>query len=164
MPKDPSFGHSLCETIKFLAKLKERIFQPTISFFKNMNMFCHYFSHNAKHLRASPISGDAQSCVTRQKYFSHPSLVIYTFCDPAHKTRTQTANRWDSTGLLIANHLHGQLRNREEQVRTYLLHSSLAGTQLSCAVLGQNQHSLQSQPNPHGLTFLYSILMCRVTC
>jgi hypothetical protein len=32
--------------------------------------------------------------VTLQKYFSHPSLV---FCKPIYKTKTETANRWETT-------------------------------------------------------------------
>ncbi len=27
------------------------------------------------------------------KYFSHPSIIIYLFCNPTHKTKTKTANR-----------------------------------------------------------------------
>jgi len=89
MHKDPSCGHSLCETIKFLAKFKESIFQPTMNFFIKKNMFCHHFSHNAKHLRASPM--------VVLKNISHVQvIVIYTLCNPTHKTRTRIANRWDS--------------------------------------------------------------------
>jgi hypothetical protein len=33
-----------------------------------------------------------------QKYFSHPSLVIYfLFRNPTHYTKTRTANRWETT-------------------------------------------------------------------
>jgi hypothetical protein len=32
-------------------------------------------------------------CVTLQKYFSHPSLVIYFFFNLTHKTETGTADR-----------------------------------------------------------------------
>jgi len=35
--------------------------------------------------------------VTLQKYFSHPSLVIHLFFNLAHKTKTGTANRWETT-------------------------------------------------------------------
>jgi hypothetical protein len=35
--------------------------------------------------------------VTLQKYFSHPNLVLYFFCNPTHKTETGTANRWETT-------------------------------------------------------------------
>ncbi len=32
-----------------------------------------------------------------QKHFSHPSLVIYFFPKPTHKTEIGTANRWETT-------------------------------------------------------------------
>jgi len=32
--------------------------------------------------------------VTLQKYFSHPSLIIYFFGNPSGKTETATACRW----------------------------------------------------------------------
>jgi hypothetical protein len=35
--------------------------------------------------------------VTLQKYFLHPSLVLYFFGNPTHKTETWTANRWGTT-------------------------------------------------------------------
>jgi hypothetical protein len=35
--------------------------------------------------------------VTLQKYFSHPSLVIHLFFNLTHKTKTGTANRWETT-------------------------------------------------------------------
>jgi hypothetical protein len=35
--------------------------------------------------------------VTLQKYFSHPSLVIYLFSNPNNKSETGTANRWETT-------------------------------------------------------------------
>jgi hypothetical protein len=35
--------------------------------------------------------------VALQKYFSHPSLVIYSFATPPIKTEIGTANRWGTT-------------------------------------------------------------------
>ncbi len=32
-----------------------------------------------------------------QKYFSHPSLVIYIFSNATHQTKTGIANRWETT-------------------------------------------------------------------
>jgi hypothetical protein len=46
-------------------------------------------------LRASPAVG--AQYVTLQKHFSHPSFVIYFLFQPTHKTRTVTANRWETT-------------------------------------------------------------------
>jgi hypothetical protein len=34
--------------------------------------------------------------VTLQKYFSHPNLVIHFFPNPTHKTKTVTANTWET--------------------------------------------------------------------
>jgi hypothetical protein len=55
-------------------------------------------------------------------------------------------------------------------VRSYLLHSSLAGAQLLCAIYQQPQQTqhITQEPNHfrelnrHILTFLYLNLMCRV--
>jgi hypothetical protein len=41
---------------------------------------------------AKSISSSAQY-VTLHKYFSHPSLVIYLFSVPTHKTKAGTANK-----------------------------------------------------------------------
>jgi hypothetical protein len=35
--------------------------------------------------------------VALQKYFSHPSLFISFFSNATHKTKTGTANRWETT-------------------------------------------------------------------
>ncbi len=45
-------------------------------------------------VRASPA---VISMRTLQKYFSHPSLVVYFFATPTHKTESGTANIWGST-------------------------------------------------------------------
>jgi hypothetical protein len=61
------------------------------------------------------ISSGAQY-VTLQKYFSHPSLVIYFLSNPTHKTKTRTPNKWETTKVIathldqsnyVANYLHG---------------------------------------------------------
>ncbi len=84
--------------------------------------------------RKSIPTGGAQY-VTLQKYFSHPSLVIYFFCNPTHKTETGTANKWE---LLIANHLGQSLwfvnQKQGAPVRSYLLHSSLSGSLPECFI------------------------------
>jgi hypothetical protein len=35
--------------------------------------------------------------VSLQKYFSLPSLVIYLFSNPTHKTKARAANKWETT-------------------------------------------------------------------
>jgi hypothetical protein len=56
--------------------------------------------------------------MTLQKYISHPSLVLYLFPNPTHKTETRTANMWGT--LLIATHLM-------IQSNVYLVQSAAAG-------------------------------------
>jgi hypothetical protein len=60
--------------------------------------------------------------VTMQKYFSDPSLVIYFFSNPTHKTKIGTANRWETTSSKppLVNQKQGTT------LTSYLLHSSLA--------------------------------------
>jgi hypothetical protein len=66
--------------------------------------------------------------VTVQKHFSDPSLVIYIFSNPIHKTKTGTANRWETANSKppLVNQKQGTT------LRSYLLHSSLVGAQLCC--------------------------------
>jgi hypothetical protein len=44
--------------------------------------------------RASPV---VLKFVTLQKYFSYPSFGSLLFSNPTHKTKTGTANRWETT-------------------------------------------------------------------
>jgi hypothetical protein len=71
--------------------------------------------------------------VNLPKYFSQPSLVIYFFATPPMKLK-RGPQMWE---LLIANHLDQSLwlanPKQGAAVRSYLLHSSLAGVQLCCA-------------------------------
>jgi len=61
------------------------------------------------------------------------SLPYILFCNPAHKTETGTTNRWE---LPIANHLEQSLRLTDQNwgaaIRSYLLHSPLAGADVCC--------------------------------
>ncbi len=79
---------------------------------------------------------------------------------------------WDCDQLGAANHLDQALWKATQKqggsVRSYLLHSSLAGAQLCCTfcqpqqtvhiLLGQNHFA---QPNGHVLTLLHQILIFR---
>jgi hypothetical protein len=102
--------------------------------------------------------------LTLQKYLSHPSLVIYLFCTLTHKTEMGTANRWETThskpSLWLANH-----NDQGSAVRSYLLHSSLAGAQFCC--LSNVTTYAGEQPfswaKPAHFDFLQPILMCKVT-
>jgi hypothetical protein len=80
------------------------------------------------------ISSSAQY-VSLQKYFSHPSLVFFIFPTSPLKFklglqiggRQLIANRIDqSQSLWLVNQIQGPV------VRSYLLHSSLAGVRLCC--------------------------------
>jgi hypothetical protein len=79
------------------------------------------------------ITSSAQN-ETLQKYFSHPSLVIFFLATPPIKlkVRLQIGGR-----LLIANHLFQSSwltdHKRGAVIKSYLLHSSLVGSQFCCA-------------------------------
>jgi hypothetical protein len=73
------------------------------------------------------ISSSAQYVIL-QKYFSHPSLVIYFFPKPTHKTKTETANRWETTNGKAPGPIIIGLANQKQgaAVRSDLSHSSMA--------------------------------------
>jgi hypothetical protein len=48
-------------------------------------------------VKASPALVLSSMYVTPQKYFSHPSVVVYIFATPTNKTETGTANRWGTS-------------------------------------------------------------------
>jgi hypothetical protein len=123
--------------------------------------------------------------VTVQEYFSHPSSVFYFLPTRPIKLRLPM-----SGSLLIANHLDQSLWLANQKhwaaVRSYLLHSSLAGVMLcwsSCqpqhtsSLAGvmlcwsscQPQHTVQNcwakinLLSQTVLIFLHPILICRVT-
>jgi len=55
---------------------------------------------NVLNVQVGAVRGDAlnRASHTVQKYFLHPSLVIYLiFWNPTHNTETETANRWEIT-------------------------------------------------------------------
>ncbi len=89
--------------------------------------------------------------MTLQNYFSHPSLVIYFFATPPIKTETGTAHSWEL--LYIANHLDQSLcltnQKQGTAVKSYLLHSSLAGVQLCCAFYGLSKLRGHTQERNH---------------
>jgi hypothetical protein len=93
--------------------------------------------------------------VTLQRYFSHPSLVIPNL---TRNTKTGTANRWGGKGgknwkttnskppgpiIMVA-----QSRAGSCEVRSYLLHSSLAGVRLDCVFLHTNLSKLYENAGP----------------
>ncbi len=54
--------------------------------------------------------------LTLQKYFSHPSFNYFLFFNPTHKTKTGTANRWETTKKTTwTNYYDSPIRNREHQ-------------------------------------------------
>jgi len=97
--------------------------------------------------------------VTLQKYFSHPSLVIYCFATLQRKLKL--GQPIGGGGLLIANHLDESLwwasKNHWTLVRSYLLHSFLQCTAHSpatanCAVILSQNHF----PEPNRGNFDFS--------
>ncbi len=88
--------------------------------------------------------------VTMQKYFSHPSLIIYFFLTPPIKIKLglQIVGR-----LLIETHLDQShtLANRQQVLGYAVPFTSLSKL---CKMLGQNHFA---EPNWHGLAFLHPI-------
>jgi len=82
--------------------------------------------------QAESISSGAQY-VTLQKYFSHPSFVMFFFGTPPIKLKLERQIRG---GLLIANHMDQSVRWANQRhwtaVRSYLLHSFLQVHSLLC--------------------------------
>ncbi len=69
---------------------------------------------------------------TLQKYFSHPSLVIYFFCNPTHYTQTEIANRWKTTNSKTSGRIImiGQSKTETRSRIIFItLFSSLASAQ-----------------------------------
>jgi hypothetical protein len=80
-------------------------------------------------LRASPAM---LSMLPLQKYFSHPSLVIYFFCNPTHDTQTEIANRWKTTNSKTSGRIImiGQSKTETRSRIIFItLFSSLASAQ-----------------------------------
>ncbi len=112
-----------------------------------------------KSIRVSPV--DAQYA-TIQKYFSHPSLVIYFFPTPPIKRKL---------GLYIGSETTNSkpIRNREQQ-SDHIYYTLLwlvldltvpfSSHNKLCKTLGQ-YHFVE--PNRHVLAFLHPILICRIT-
>jgi hypothetical protein len=111
--------------------------------------------------------------VTLQKYFLHLSLVI---SNPTHKTKTGTANRWETTNskpsgqiIIIANHLDKSL---------LLTDQNCGATIISYLLLFFRKRAFYQPPqtlqkywtkkhfamlNHRVLPFLNLILICRIT-
>jgi hypothetical protein len=117
-----------------------------------------YFTHK-KRLLLSPIrvSLPVLSMWPLQKYFSHPSLVIYFFCNPTPKTETGNGDMWEP---LIAHHLEQSLCLANQKhgagVRSYLLHSSLAQSHSFAEHICRSK-TIFPELNRHVLTFLHLI-------
>jgi hypothetical protein len=106
------------------------------------------------------ISSGAQY-VTLWKYFSHPSLVRYSFATPPIKLKV---GQQIGAGRLIANHLDQSLRCANEKhwaaVRWCLLHSFL---RVYNVAIMRSQINHFPEPNQHMLDSLHPILLCGIT-
>jgi len=90
--------------------------------------------------------------VTLQKYFSHPSLVISFFPTPPHKTKTGTANTWETTSTNPRRPI--KLSNQSTAGQQQVLGFAVPRTSLG-------KVCKNAPPNQHVLTFLHPILICR---
>jgi hypothetical protein len=84
------------------------------------------------------------------KIFLTSKFTYLLFCNPSHRTETGTAKRSE---VLIANHLEQSLwlanKKQGAAIRSYLLHSSLGGAQLCCALYRPHQMIKYMQENNH---------------
>jgi len=107
----------------------------------------------------------------RAKYFSHPSLVMYSFATPPIKLKL---GQQTGGGLLITNHLHQSLwwtnQKYRAPVKSYLLHSFFFQVQRSGEpftshgnVRNYAEPKRFSWVNRHILDFLHRFLLCRIT-
>ncbi len=103
------------------------------------------------------ITTSAQYVTPLQKYFSHPSLVIYFYCNPTPKTETGNGDMWEP---LITHHLEQSLclanQKHEAGVRSCLLHSSLAQVHSFAEHICRSK-TIFPELNRHVLTFLHLI-------
>jgi hypothetical protein len=112
-------------------------------------------------LRASPAM---LSMLTLQKYFSHPSLLIYFLRNSTHDTQTEIANRWQTTNSKTS----GSKTETSSLITFITLFSSKCTVLLHFTSLSkQTVERMQEQnyfpePNGHVLTFVRPILMCMV--
>jgi hypothetical protein len=113
------------------------------------------------------ISSSAE-CVTLQKYYSHPSLVICLFANPTYKTETGTANTRGTSnskppGLIIMMGQSETLGTSQIILLHFFMQVHIALVRLLPAnraiILSQNYFP---EPNQHILTFLHLILCLRV--
>ncbi len=113
------------------------------------------------------ISSGAQY-VTPRQYFSHPSLVMYSFATPPIKPKL---GQKIGGRLLIANHLNQSLwwANQKTLSSSKIRFITLFSC---CCALYQPQQHMQlcwaaknqfPESNRHMLDFLYPIVLCRIT-
>jgi hypothetical protein len=85
------------------------------------------------------------------------SYLLFFFPTQTHRTKMGTANRWK-----ISNYTKPPITNMDQQVRSYLLHSSLTGVTLCCAFYQPHETVRKcwarnhfAELNWHVLTFLH---------
>jgi len=131
------------------------------------------FAQNLKFVQVLWIAFRASPAVLSmwlRKYFSHPSLVMYSFATPPLKLKR---GQQIAGGLLITHHLDQSLWWANQKhwvaVTSYLLYSflqvqnaaePLPATASWATMLSQNQFP---QLNRHMLNFLYPFVLCRIT-
>jgi hypothetical protein len=92
-----------------------------------------------------------------KKYFSHPSLVIFIFCNSTHKIETGIANRWGTTNSKPPGPIVMM-----EPIRTTLFCNAHHWTAFHLPPQTNKYLAKTIFLNRHILTFLHLILMCRV--
>jgi hypothetical protein len=85
----------MTETSVSPVNLKNVLFKTDLPKVRNFKTFYLLAKRrNSDYLQASPA---VLKYLIRRKYISHPSLVMYSFATPTHKTETGTAYKWGTT-------------------------------------------------------------------
>jgi hypothetical protein len=111
--------------------------------------------------RAHDILKSISSCaqyVTLQKYFSQPSLVIYFFSNPTHKTKIGIARMSETNNSNPPGPI--KLSSQSTTTAVRFLGAFLPASTSCAKIVGQNHFA---ELNWHVLTFLHPIFFCKAT-
>jgi hypothetical protein len=118
---------------------------------QDLKKFPSVFGVHLMNVNVSRASPSVLNMWALQNHFSHPSLVIYLFCNPTHKTETRITNRWGTTnskppgGIITIS----QSETNAAAVRSYLLHSFFCRcTRIGVPFTSHRAVSNYAEPNP----------------
>jgi hypothetical protein len=119
-------------------------------------------SQSERWLRCSSMSiSSSAPYVTQQKVFFPSKFSYLLFCNPTHKTKTGTANRWGSTNSKPPGPII--MMGQSETVITSRIIFYYTLFWRCTSLLCHSPATANSEPNRHILTFLHPIVLCRIT-